>query len=82
MQETLAREEEQLGKDRNLLAARQQDVTDLTKRIEETKTAAEKALGVQSDLEKQLFAADAKAAELKDKNEHLDQEIRTKELGR
>jgi hypothetical protein len=81
LQELLAKHEEQLSHYQTLRAARAQDVQDLTKRIAETKAAAEKALAVQTDLEKQLFATDKQVADVKQKNEGLDREIKTKELG-
>jgi len=82
LQEALAKHEEELNQHRALLAARKQDALDLNARIKETTTAAEKALALQSTLEKELFAADAEAARTKEANERLDKEIKTKELGR
>ena len=55
---------------------------DLTKRIAAATALAKNALGVQNDLEKELFAADAEVAGLKDGNLKLDAEIKHKELGR
>jgi len=81
LQELLAKHEEQLSHYQTLRAARAQDVQDLTKRIAETKAAAEKALALQTELEKQLFATDKQVADVKQKNEGLDREIKTKELG-
>jgi hypothetical protein len=81
LQELLAKHEEQLSHYQTLRAARAQDVQDLTKRIAETKAAAEKAQAVQTDLEKQLFATDKQVADVKQKNEVLDREIKAKELG-
>jgi hypothetical protein len=81
LQELLAKHEEQLSHFQTLRAARAQDVQDLTKRIAETKAAAEKALAVQADLEKQLFATDKAVAGVKQENEGLDQKIKAKELG-
>ncbi|HEV3119214.1 MAG TPA: hypothetical protein VGY58_19320 [Gemmataceae bacterium] len=82
LQQQLAKAEDLLSQSRSVLAARRQDADDLTKRIAAATASAKNALSVQNDLEKELFAADAEAAKLKDGNEKLDGEIKRKELGR
>jgi len=82
LQQRLAKAEDLLSQSRSVLAARKQDADDLTKRIAAATALAKNALGVQNDLEKELFAADAEVAGLKDGNLKLDAEIKHKELGR
>lgn len=79
-EDTLEKHKVLLQKHRNLVDSRQQDAADLTKRIAAAKVAYGVALQRQSELEKQLFAADAAVAAEEAKNERLEREVKTQEL--
>jgi hypothetical protein len=61
---------------------RQQDVQELKTQIDAGKKVAAKELGVQTDLEKQLFDADRAVQKATARNQELEREIKTRELGR
>jgi len=79
-EETLEKHKVLLQKHRSLVDSRQQDAADLTRRIAAAKEAHGVALQKQSELEKQLFAADNAVAAEEAKNERLEREVKTQEL--
>ncbi len=80
-QQNIDRQNELVERHKGIVDKRRADVADLNKRIEDAKKATAVALAEQTDLEKQLFAADTKVAAEESKNQRLEREIKTRELG-
>jgi hypothetical protein len=80
-EENISNQRELLEKHKGLVEKRRNDVADLQKRIADAKLVTAAELATQSDLENQLFKADAKVAAEEHKNQRLEREIKARELG-